>query len=115
MVIKSRLRKDIKILELVGRFDASTADPVRDWIEDATKEPPAYLVVNMEKVNFTDSTGLSTLVQGMKRAREHGGNLHICGLQQSVRIIFELTRLDQYFQIFMLEEDAVASILQHST
>ncbi len=114
MVIKTRVRKDIKVLELAGRFDASTVDPVRDWIEDATREPPAYVVVNMEKVDFVDSTGLSALVQGLKRAREYGGNLHICGLQQPVRIIFELTRLDQYFQIFMVEEDAVAAILQQS-
>jgi len=37
------------------------------------------------------------------------GDLYICGLQQPVRIIFELTRLDKFFEIFPAEEDAIAA------
>ena len=63
----------------------------------------------MEAVNFVDSAGLAALVKGMKRSRELGGNLVIFGLQQPVRIIFELTRLDKAIDIFDNEDDAVAS------
>ena len=56
-----------------------------------------------------NSTGLSTLVQGTKQSRMQDGDLYICGLQQPVRIIFELTRLDKFFEIFPAEEDAIAA------
>jgi anti-sigma B factor antagonist len=44
---------------------------------------------------------------GLKRARERQGNLCICSLQPPVRLIFEMTRLDKVFEIFVNEEDAV--------
>lgn len=109
MQVKSRVENQIKILELSGRFDISTADTVREWIDDVTTTKPAMVVVNMEHVHFVDSTGLSTLVHGMKRSQSLEGDLHICGLQQSVRIIFELTRLDGYFNIFGNESEAVSA------
>jgi len=109
MEITERHIDDVQILELSGRFDISTADSVLQWIDTMTETPPAKIVINMTQVSFVDSTGLSTLVQGTKQSREQNGDLFICGLQQSVRIIFELTRLDKYFEIFPAEGDAVAA------
>lgn len=109
MQITERMVNDIQILELAGRFDTTTANSVLQRIDTMTTKPPARVVVNMENVNFVDSTGLSTLVQGTKQSRMQKGDLYLCGLQQSVRIIFELTRLDKYFDIFSAEEDAVSA------
>lgn len=109
MQITERKENDVQILELSGRFDTTTANTVLERIDSMTTTPPARVVVNLEKVNFVDSTGLSTLVQGTKQSRMQNGDLYLCGLQQSVRIIFELTRLDKYFEIFLVEEDAIAA------
>ena len=43
----------------------------------------------------------------MKHCQQKGGNLHLYGLQQSVRIIFELTRLDRAFEIYNEEDEAI--------
>ena len=102
----------VKILKLAGRFETHTAPSVRQWFDETTLLKPAYLVVNMENVTFIDSTGLSSLIHGMKRAREMNGDLRLSGLQQSVRMIFELTRLDKVFEIFITEDDAVRSFSQ---
>lgn len=99
---------DVRVLRLAGRFDSYTAEAVRHWIEAHTARPPAQIVVNLEHVTFVDSTGLAALVQGMKRSRQHGGDLLLCHLQQPVRLIFELTRLDRAFEVLPTEEDAVA-------
>lgn len=109
MQITERKVNDIQILELAGRFDTSTANTVLERIDLVTNTTPARVVVNMENVSFVDSTGLSTLVHGTKQSRMQEGDLYLCGLQQSVRIIFELTRLDKYFEIFLAEEDAIAA------
>lgn len=105
MELNLYLKNDVKVLALSGRFDIQNALPVREWLDDATASKPARIVVNLEEVQFLDSTGLSTLVDGMKRSRSQDGDLHLCGLQQPVRMIFELTRLDKVFQIY-LDEDA---------
>lgn len=109
MELKSRKTGDgaISILELSGRFDAFEVLAVKSWLDERTTRPPAQVIVNLSGVEFIDSTGLATFVQGMKHCRQHDGDLYLCGLQQGVRIIFELTRLDKAFEIFSAEDDAI--------
>ena len=107
MELKSRSEAQVRILELSGRFDSYTAPQVRQWMEEAADREPAQLVLNLSGVHFVDSTALATLVQGMKRCRQLKGDLRLCCLQQPVRMIFELTRLDKAFEIFASEEAAV--------
>lgn len=94
-------------LELAGRFDAHTVSKVKEWITAHNVEKP-YLVMDLVGVTFIDSAALATLVQGMKQCRERGGDLVLANLAQPVRIIFELTRLDQAFEIYESLSEAVA-------
>jgi len=96
----------LPVLQLSGRFDAHEVEPVNAWLAEQIKTGHAKIIVNLEGVNFIDSTALSTLVRGLKHCREQKGDLHICKLQQPVRVIFELTRLDKAFDIFATEEEA---------
>jgi len=105
------LVEHVEILQLSGRFDAQTAPPIQERLTQATAGSTAQLVVNLQNVEFIDSTALSTLVQAMKRARTLDGDVRLCGLRQPIRIIFELTRLDKVFDIYVLEEEAVESFL----
>lgn len=104
-IIKSS-RNSIPVLQLKGRFDAHEVEAVNAWLVGQTQLGSAKIIVNLEGVNFIDSTALSTLVRGLKLCREQGGDLRLCSLQQPVRVIFELTRLDKAFDIFAAEEDA---------
>jgi anti-sigma B factor antagonist len=88
------------IVQLNGRFDAFETAPIIEWFEHNVKTSQANVVVDLSGVNFLDSAALAALVKGMKRCREWGGDLYLSGLQQSVQIIFELTRLDKAFKIF---------------
>jgi len=96
----------LPVLKLKGRFDAHEVEPVNAWLAEQTKAGNVKIIVNLEGVNFIDSTALSTLVRGLKLCREKNGDLHVCSLQQPVRVIFELTRLDKAFDIFATEEEA---------
>ena len=109
MDLKTLHSDSVTILELDGRFDAYEAPAVKKWLDETTASSSAQVVVNLAGVNFIDSTGLATLVQGMKHCRQEKGDLRLCGLQQPVRIIFELTRLDKAFEILTDEESAVNS------
>ena len=109
MQIQSREQNNVSIVTLNGRLDVTSAPALLAWLNQSLPPAPARLAVNLSQVSFIDSTGLSALVQGMKRCRERQGDLRLCGLQAPVRIIFELTRLDKAFEIHASEEDALKS------
>jgi len=113
MDITSRDADHIIVLELSGRFDAHEKPKIAAHLEEAASQPGVQVLVNMSGVNFIDSTGLSSLVQGMKHCRQQNGNLSLCALQQPVRIIFELTRLDRAFDIYKTEEEALFAIASY--
>ncbi|MCA0457387.1 MAG: STAS domain-containing protein [Chloroflexi bacterium] len=100
----------ITIGALSGRFDASEASQVSTWLDAASGQSPARIIINMAGVTFLDSTALSTLVKGMKRCRQQNGDLIICCLQQQVKVIFELTRLDKAFSIHPDEASAIRAL-----
>ena len=107
MEINHRISNGVDILELEGRFDAYEVPTVVKWFDDNSSAK--NVVVNLNGVGFIDSSGLSTLVKGLKRCRQNEGELYLSNLQQAVLIIFELTRLDKAFKIFESETDAIDS------
>jgi anti-sigma B factor antagonist len=107
-----RVVEDVQVLALSGSFNNYTAPPARQWLDEVASQPPAYVVVNLSGVSFIDSTALSTLVGSMKRSRELHGDVRLCGLQQPVRMIFEMTRLDRVFEIYNHESDAIQAFSQ---
>ncbi|GAB4530075.1 MAG: STAS domain-containing protein [Anaerolineae bacterium] len=108
MEIKYRTSHGVHVLELNGRFDAYEVPAVVKWFED---HPTARnVLINMQGVGFIDSSGISTLVKGLKRCRQNGGDLYISNLQQAVFIIFELTRMDKALNIYPDEAAALNTI-----
>jgi anti-anti-sigma factor len=63
------------------------------------KEVPV-LMVDMEKVEFIDSQGLQKLVAALRLMTSQKSNLLLCSQQPSVRLVFEITRIDQLFAVF---------------
>ncbi|MCX6048090.1 MAG: STAS domain-containing protein [Chloroflexi bacterium] len=106
METQSRFINAVQVVEFQGRLDAHQGKQVDQKLSEV-RNASNQTVVNLSKVHFIDSTGLSVLVKGVKHQREQNGDLVLCELQQPVRIIFELTRLDRMFQIYSTEREAV--------
>lgn len=100
---------NIITLELAGRLDKQSAPYMRQAIIQAVARQPAQVVVNLRNVDSLDASGLSALVTGLEHARKNRVQLCLCDLQSSVRMIFELTRFDRVFDIFISEEDAASA------
>jgi anti-sigma B factor antagonist len=111
MHIKNWSNDNIIILRLSGSFDKTGATLVRQAIFQAAAQHPAEIIVNLREVNCIDSYGLSALVMGLQHAQENRVNLCLSDLQAPVRLIFELTRFDNAFDIFVSEEDARLAVL----
>jgi anti-sigma B factor antagonist len=110
MELKSRTVQKNVILELTGRFDAYNAPTVDQWFEKLDATATENIVVNLNGVEFIDSTALALLVRGMKRARQSDNDLVLCGLQGPVQTIITLTRLDKAFNIYEDEEAALKAL-----
>ena len=100
----------VAVLRLSGRLDAYAAPAVKDFFGKINTDPLPYIIINFSNINFIDSTGLATLLIGMKRCRQQNGELVLCGLQSPVRTIFELTRLDKVFSMSGTQEEAIENI-----
>lgn len=110
MEMKTRVTGDVNVLELAGRFDTNTVPPVAAWLDQVTSSPGARVLVNLANTTFVDSTALATLVQALKRCQQVKGDLYLCGMRRPVYMIFELTRLDKAFNIFVDEEHAIKAL-----
>lgn len=111
MDMRTRIAGDVNIVELTGRFDTNTVPPVAAWLEQVSTLPNARVLVNLANTTFVDSTALATLVQALKRCQQVKGDLFLCSLRRPVYMIFELTRLDKAFNIFVDEEHAIKAFL----
>ncbi|BCX02727.1 MAG: anti-sigma factor antagonist [Candidatus Roseilinea sp.] len=98
------------VIGLSGRFDAHEVPRVRQALMQAADCTKGHVIVDLGGVNFIDSSGLACLVQGMKYCRECGADQVLCNLQQPVRIIFELTRLDRAFRIARSVDEATTAL-----
>ncbi len=107
MDIRTHTVDGVTVIELTGGFTAAVAPQVVDLLQRTAGTDSAQVVVDLGGVSFIDSSGLSALVLGMKRCRERDGDLRLCRLQTPVRMIFELTRLHQAFEIHGDEGAAV--------
>ena len=110
MKITTQTMQGTTVVRLGGRFDAHEVPDVRKVLGELTTQGSNKIVVSLAEVNFIDSSGLASLVQGMKHCRGAGGDLYLCELRQPVRVIFELTRLDRAFVVLGSEADAVAAL-----
>ncbi len=110
MLLATHRIQRVIVLAPEGRLDARTASALAESLGTAIRSGATQIVADLSSVSFMDSTGLATLVRFMKQCRGLGGDLCLANLQQPVRMIFELTRLDSAFLIYPTVEAAVESL-----
>lgn len=96
------------IVVVGGEIDVYTAPRLRDKITELVGSGVYDLVIDMEAVEFLDSTGLGVLVGGLKKVRAHGGSLRLVCTQERLLKIFRITGLAKVFSIHSSAEGAVA-------
>ncbi len=98
--LSTRTEGDRTIVEVGGEIDVYTAPRLREQLVDMVSEGKYHLIVDMEKVEFLDSTGLGVLVGGLKRVRAHDGSLSLVCTQERILKIFRITGLTKVFRIY---------------
>src|SRR5436309_14137004 len=96
------------MLLLEGEIDLHVSPSITELLNDMIEQKPERLVVDLSRVTYIDSAGLAALIGAMQRVEGYGGKFLLAGLQETVRSIFEISRLDQVFQIFPDADAALA-------
>jgi anti-sigma B factor antagonist len=107
--LTTRTEGDRTIVTVGGEIDVYTAPKLREQLIDLVSAGSYQLVVDMEGVDFLDSTGLGVLVGGLKRVRAHDGSLRLVCTQERILKIFRITGLTKVFPIHNSVEEAIAA------
>ena len=98
----------IEVIDVEGKIDISTAPRLRELLIDLVSTDNCQLIVNMDKVEFLDSTGLGVLVGGLKRVRAHDGSLDLACTRERILKLFRITGLTKVFGIYETVNQAIA-------
>ncbi|CQR48262.1 Anti-sigma-B factor antagonist [Paraliobacillus sp. PM-2] len=86
-------------LLLTGEIDAYTAPKLKEQLLPLTRKTGMEIIVDLEKVNYMDSTGLGVFISALKSTKEYDSELKLVQLQDRVRRLFEITSLDSIITI----------------
>jgi anti-sigma B factor antagonist len=101
-------KKGVVVLTIEGKMiggpDATLlSEKLHELIEKGQKR----FVVNMEKVDWMNSSGLGILIGGLTAVRNHGGDFKLCCLGKKPGELLEITKLDRVFSIHAQEDEAI--------
>ena len=108
--IHKRDREGISILDLKGRL--VVGDPsvrLREKLSEETSQGARRVILNLEGVDYIDSTGLGTMVICYMAVQKAGGSLKLVNLNRRNLELVLLTKLSTVFQIFNEEQEAINS------
>jgi len=99
-----RREGDTVYIEIEGDISFNNAQDIREAISRSIRETDKTAVVNLSKVDFMDSSGLSIFITLLKKIKSQGGNLILEYPQLGVQRFLEMTRLDELMEIRKAEE-----------
>lgn len=99
LVVDVKKVDELTHVVLTGSIYVDDAKLLREKLTALIEKGQTELNIDMEKVDYIDSTGLGMLISMKKLAMKSGGNVCVSGVQGLVREVFELTRVNKVFGI----------------
>ena len=110
-MLKTETIQDIIVVRFdnVNRFNALIAEPVKEQLKEYFNKPKTKLILNLDSIDFVDSTGFGVFLSIMKTANNNYGFFKICNINAEVMELFKLLQLHNVFEIYSSLEDCVES------
>ena len=109
MEILIRQAGNTVVVEVSGQIDLANSTQLRKVLLREIKENrAARLAVNLSQVGYIDSSGVASLVEGLKASRDAGSLLMLIGVAGSAREVLKLSHLLRLFELYDTEEQALA-------
>lgn len=104
----TRQSGDATIIDVVGDIDLYNSPEMRKVLLEALKVKRApRVIINLKDVKYIDSSGVASLVEGLKVSRTLNSKFILYGLSAAAREVLELSRLIKVFEVYDNEEQAL--------
>jgi len=100
---------DITVLDVEGQLIVGNRQELKQKVLEELESGERKFLIDFDRTGYIDSSGLGVLVSLSKKIREQGGELRLANLNEDLRTLFELTKLDTLFQISSSRDDALSS------
>ena len=98
---------DVTLVEVEGQLIVGNRQELKQQVLDRLDGGDRKFVIDFANTGYIDSSGLGVLVSLSKKIREQGGELRLSSLNEDLRTLFELTKLDTLFRIAENKEKAL--------
>ena len=105
----------VHVITVRGEIHVSTAPQFSERLNEAIAAGRTSVVIDMDGVEFIDSTGLSVLLNALRRVTRQQGALALAVSNPTVLRLFEITRLDSTFDIAPTRQDAIARVQRNGS
>ncbi|HEU4657261.1 MAG TPA: STAS domain-containing protein [Capillimicrobium sp.] len=109
-VVEEEIDEQTVVLSASGEVHVSTAPDLSERLNAAIAAGRTRLVLDFSEVEFIDSTGLSVLLNALRRLTRRQGALSVVCTNPTVLRLFEITRLDSTFDIVETRDEALAHV-----
>ena len=106
---QSRDDSGVTVVKVEGQMVVGNRQELKDLVFAALDKGDRRILIDFSQTGYIDSSGLGALVSISKRVREAGGELRLSGLNEDLRSLFELTKLDTLFAIAETPQQALSS------
>ena len=105
--VESEVINSTLVIRPQGEIDLGRSPDLRKKMGEFIASSPQKIVVDLSGVSYMDSSGVATLVEALQQCRTGSISLTLCAMQDRVRSIFEIARLDMVFTIATTIEEAL--------
>ena len=106
---QSRDGSGVTVVKVEGQLIVGNRQELKDLVFAALDKGERRILIDFSQTGYIDSSGLGALVSISKRVREAGGELRLSGLNEDLRSLFELTKLDTLFAIAETPQQALSN------
>ena len=99
----------VTLVEVEGQLIVGNRQELKQQVLEQLEGGDRKFVIDFANTGYIDSSGLGVLVSLSKKIREQGGELRLSSLNEDLRTLFELTKLDSLFHIANSRDEAFAS------
>jgi len=111
MIFSHRVEDNICLVSIEGNIALDGVNEAKAFLKPHIEDPAIKgIVINFEKVNFIDSSGIGLIVSIFKTMQQKEGKFAITNLSQKNEEIFSITRLNKILDIFPTEGEAISSL-----
>lgn len=98
----------VAVIEIDGQLIVGNRQELKTLVQEGLDRGERKFLIDCGRTGYIDSSGLGALVTLSKKVREVNGDLRMAGLNEDLRALFELTKLDTLFHISPNAQDALA-------